>query len=263
MLWMNLTSNYHWQVGFVACKVGTTNITLNVSTDVILDSGTSLTYIPTAEYNQVISLITAGKTCTTSNGYLYCPCKSTSDSSFPTITLYFKGVFTGSVKSFSFSPYYYLGTAATSGQCYLSIIAETTSGTTYWLVGDNFLLAYYQVYDMTNLRIGMASSSYITASQYSISSLYTIFEQNMTDGTNMTIYSNETVSPIDIVANPEDTTYFGLSSQNFTVVVIVVCGGGALLIFGISICVCCYVRKKNMMRKKQSEHRPAVKRHNV
>ena len=82
--WMSLTSTNHWQVGLAGCKIGTTNMTMT-STDAILDSGTSLTYIPTAEYNQFINITTAGMNCTNKSGYLYCPCKNTSDSSFPTL----------------------------------------------------------------------------------------------------------------------------------------------------------------------------------
>jgi Eukaryotic aspartyl protease len=69
-------------------------VPLNVSKDAVLDSGTSLTYIPNGEYDQIIALVIRGKTCQMSStgGYYICPCSSVNDQSFPTLTLYFTDV---------------------------------------------------------------------------------------------------------------------------------------------------------------------------
>jgi hypothetical protein len=75
-----------------AAYTNTKQITLSASQHALLDSGTSLTYIPTAEYNQVITLVTAGKQCNTTQGILYCRCSGTSDSSFPTFYMTFTNV---------------------------------------------------------------------------------------------------------------------------------------------------------------------------
>jgi hypothetical protein len=61
--WMPLTSSQHWQVGLSSAQVGDTSINLVVSKDAILDTGTSLTYVPSAEFNQIITLITNGRSC--------------------------------------------------------------------------------------------------------------------------------------------------------------------------------------------------------
>jgi hypothetical protein len=44
---------------------------------------------------------------------------------------------------------------------------EKTGKTDFWLLGDNFLRGYYQVYDISNRQIGLASSKFITNGSYS------------------------------------------------------------------------------------------------
>jgi Eukaryotic aspartyl protease len=63
-------------------------------------------------------------------------------------------------------PKYYLGETNNMLYCYLAVLEETKSGTNFWLLGDNFLRAYYQVYDMQGRRIAIAPSSFITTGQY-------------------------------------------------------------------------------------------------
>lgn len=46
LIWYPLTSVYHWQVGMAQATCGSTSVSLTVSKNVIFDSGTSLTYIP-------------------------------------------------------------------------------------------------------------------------------------------------------------------------------------------------------------------------
>lgn len=50
---MRLTSNYHWQVRISNVIVNGVSITLTNTKDAILDTGTSLTYVPVDEYNQI------------------------------------------------------------------------------------------------------------------------------------------------------------------------------------------------------------------
>ncbi len=60
-------------------------------TNLVLDSGSSLNYIPTSDYNKVYKgLITdKGIKCSddSSSGLTYCTCSSASDSKFPTLNL--------------------------------------------------------------------------------------------------------------------------------------------------------------------------------
>jgi len=60
---------------------------LTKSTDAILDSGTSLTYIPTGEYQTVFNYVTMGRTCSVISEYYFCTCTSANDTTYPTIYL--------------------------------------------------------------------------------------------------------------------------------------------------------------------------------
>ena len=55
--WLKLTSKSHWQVAFNSINVGEIEIDIKAK-DVIFDSGTSLTYIPTSEYSLTLEAIT-------------------------------------------------------------------------------------------------------------------------------------------------------------------------------------------------------------
>jgi hypothetical protein len=63
-------------------------------------------------------------------------------------------------------PNLYLGSTGLSKSCYIAIVEEPTANVDYWLVGDNFLRGYYQTYDMTRQRVGLASSKYILSNSY-------------------------------------------------------------------------------------------------
>ena len=50
---------------------------------------------------------------------------------------------------------------------------DTSSTMNFWLLGDNFLRAYYQIYDMAAKRIGLASSRYIIEGKYTFNTTVT------------------------------------------------------------------------------------------
>ena len=59
------------------------------STSAIIDSGSSITFIPTNDYNTIINRITQGKSCYTSDSNLFCWCSKSNMTTFPTISISF------------------------------------------------------------------------------------------------------------------------------------------------------------------------------
>ena len=48
--WMGITSSYYWQVSMQEVHVGSYKMNLDAN-NVLLDSGTSLMYLPTSDFN--------------------------------------------------------------------------------------------------------------------------------------------------------------------------------------------------------------------
>ncbi len=131
------------------------------------------------------------------------------------------------------TPEFYLAQTASSNlYCYVQVVEETTLNLNFWLLGDNFLRGYYQVYDMANKQIGLASSKFIANGSFSFN--------------NSVVYvpPPDPVNPIVIAVNK----IMGMDSSDFTIVLIVVCGGGSFLLISIGVCIYCYVKIRNKKR---------------
>jgi hypothetical protein len=112
---------------------------------------------------------------------------------------------------------------------------ETDSSTNFWLLGDNFLQGYYQVHDIGNKLIGLASSTYITSNSFTYN--------------NTVMYVS---TPGSDASNPEDNNPFKLSGENLMILIIAVCAGGAVILAGGLICCCCYIRMRKKKRMEQA-----------
>jgi hypothetical protein len=127
------------------------------------------------------------------------------------------------------TPENYLGVTTSPTLCYIGIMEEKTGKTDFWLLGDNFLRGYYQVYDISNKQMGLASSKFITNGSYFFN--------------NSVVYvpSRETTSGL---GTGENEKILGMDQMDFTIMIIVVCGGGSLILIGIGICAYCWVKKR-------------------
>jgi hypothetical protein len=64
-----------------------------------LDTGSSVTFVPTLDYYTLKDAITIDKNCEDYFGLLICPCSNANDSSYPVVTLTF-----GTNKTFKMFP---------------------------------------------------------------------------------------------------------------------------------------------------------------
>lgn len=111
----------------------------------VLDSGSSYTYIPSIDYQKIYkAIISPSAKCAVNQTLVYCNCTNTSDPKFLNISLY-----VGNRYTFYFNNTDYLSYDSTKKKCLLTIIEDTDPSATFWLMGDSFMRAYYFVHDMT------------------------------------------------------------------------------------------------------------------
>ncbi|KAL2073593.1 hypothetical protein VTL71DRAFT_10919 [Oculimacula yallundae] len=144
------TAAAYWGISIAKFTYGST--TLLSSATGIVDTGTTLIYIPTSAYNAFLSA-TGGRTDSTSGLAVFTK-KPTSNF----------GITFGST-TYNLTPAQYLVPTAqyanfglTSGKYYAWINDGGSSGVNT-IIGQKFLENYYSVYDTTNSRIGFATNS--------------------------------------------------------------------------------------------------------
>lgn len=116
------------------------------------------------------------------------------------------------------------------------VLQEDTDTTVdFWLLGDNFLQGYYQVHDIGNKLIGLASSTFITSNSYTLNSTVMYVSPSTPD-----------------TSNGGGDGSFGLTGDTLTVVIIAVCAGGSVIIAAGLICCCCYIRMRKKRRMEQA-----------
>jgi len=121
----------------------------------VIDTGTTLFYIPTADAKAFYAKIpgSASAASTVGTGFYTYPCST----DLASITVEF-----GSTAPFAVNPLdFNLGVLETgSSLCVGGIVGENIDGSTGFLaiVGDEFIKNWYTVFDYGNLRVGFAAS---------------------------------------------------------------------------------------------------------
>jgi len=140
-------TEYYWGVAVTAITYGTTSLG---SGSAIVDTGTTLIYIPTTAYNKFLTA-SGGKTDSSTGLPIYTT-EPTSNFSF---------TIGGTV--FSLTPAEYLIPKAQytvwglTGSSYYSWIADGGSSGVDFIIGQKFIENYYTVFDTTNARVGFAA----------------------------------------------------------------------------------------------------------
>jgi hypothetical protein len=142
-------ASYYWGISIAGFTYGSTSLG---SASGIVDTGTTLIYIPTSAYNKFLSA--AGGKTDSSSGLAIFSTKPTSNF----------GIKFGST-TYTLTPAQYLVPTAqysyyglTSGKYYAWINDGGSSGVNT-IIGQKFLENYYSVFDTTNSRIGFATAA--------------------------------------------------------------------------------------------------------
>jgi hypothetical protein len=149
--WINLTETSYWTLNLTAVSYNGTSFTLSAKRG-ILDTGTSLTYFETADFNIIWAAITSGKECaySTRTGLRACNCSSISD--FKPINFTF-GSYEVSMAVSSYIVFVDNGGTEDLCEFYISDISADL-GDPFVLLGDSFLRNYYIYHDAANLKVG-------------------------------------------------------------------------------------------------------------
>lgn len=151
-----ITTQGHFGIKCDKAKIG--DKTILEGEDVVLDSGTSLTYLTKSNYDAVINQVQAAgiKLTDAGQGISALPCSDIGKLSME---------YTFSGKTIKVSgkdmtiPATYLDSSDTSGLCIFGITESTGQLSNLNLFGDTFLRAIYSVYDLDNNQVSIAQAA--------------------------------------------------------------------------------------------------------
>lgn len=142
------TASAYWGITIASFTYGSTTLASNAQG--IVDTGTTLIYIPTAAYNRFLSA--TGGTTDSNSGLASFSTKPTSNF----------GIKFGST-TYTLTPAQYLvptaqyGAFGLNSNKYYAWINDGGSSGVNTIIGQKFLENYYSVFDTTNSRIGFAT----------------------------------------------------------------------------------------------------------
>lgn len=202
----------------------------------VFDSGSSLTYVPSNDYNVLTALIFNSKTnCAwdSSYGSTLCTCSSISDSNFPTLTLILNEYYTFYMNSSTYLMY-----NTQLSKCVFTFYEDSSGTYDFWLLGDPFLRAYYAIFDMDNLRVGLVGPSINKAPASNSTSVNSNSNSTSNSGSSN---SGTTSSSSSSSSNSSSASTTPLKSKYRYYVL---AGFILIIILLITCCVCCCYCKK-------------------
>lgn len=144
------SASAYWGISIASFTYGST--TLASSATGIVDTGTTLIYIPTSAYNKFLSA--AGGKTDSSSGLAVFTTKPTSNFAIK----FGSTTYTLTPAQYLVPTAQYTNFGLTSGKYYAWINDGGSSGVNT-IIGQKFLENYYSVYDTTNSRIGFATAA--------------------------------------------------------------------------------------------------------
>ncbi|ORX54614.1 Asp-domain-containing protein [Hesseltinella vesiculosa] len=168
---------YYWMVYGQSISVtgGNSDVTVNfnstsssssaINKALILDTGTTLTYLPTAITQQLMNALTTKYKYDSSSGVFVVDCSlQQSNASF---VLAMSNTASPSANPVTLTvPVKSLVIPVTSSQCMFGVAPMDSSsssansiGSTMYLIGDSFLRSAYMVFDIGNNRVGLAAAN--------------------------------------------------------------------------------------------------------
>ncbi len=143
---MSINSESYWQVPMSSIAVNGTSVSIS-TTNFVFDSGSSLTYVPSADYRRLTAAMNSSPlmpSCIldSASGITFCDCTSINDARYPELMFNM-----GYQYSFYLKGSEYLIYESSRKKCIFTFI-EDSSGLKFWLGGDPFFRAYVIVHDM-------------------------------------------------------------------------------------------------------------------
>ncbi|CAF4174961.1 unnamed protein product [Adineta steineri] len=150
LAYVNVSTQGYWQFKVNSITAGSTTTICSSNCNAIADTGTTLILGPTSQINALNAAL--GATYHASTGLYSVSCSSRTQQGFPNITFTIGGQqFTLSVLQ-----YFIIVNSGSSFTCYS--VFGVSPLTNVWILGDYFLSRFYSLYDISQNRVGFATS---------------------------------------------------------------------------------------------------------
>lgn len=144
----SVTQQGYWQINFDSLTVGGSEAV--GSTSAIVDSGTTLVIGSTDGVSAFYAQIPGSQdaSSTVGAGFYTFPC----DSTLPSVAFTIGGKSLDMSASLNFGP-----VSDGSSDCVGSIVADSSIGSEFWILGDAFMRNFYTIFDYGKSRVGFAT----------------------------------------------------------------------------------------------------------
>ena len=139
----------HWAVNMTGYSLGGDMI--GVESEAVIDSGSSVLVVPNGVFNGLKKQFCSKKKCAkTQNPLIAFPCSQHYAEEFPDFVVRLEG------HDFPLSPHDYILYDGPSNSCIVLVVPMRMN---LWVLGDVFMRRYYSLFDMDNMRIGLAEAA--------------------------------------------------------------------------------------------------------